>query len=963
MNMDIDPLQSETDELSQKSEALRALSNGSISSSISELSVSSRVLPSEKDFHFYYNFEEFKVPIDEIGAKSQLMLQQINSAKQLWGGRAIEFPEDVDDEAYDWLVNVNDEVIEKFDVSVDEFSRLRKAEEEAAKATPMVDDNGFQLVCGKKKKGLGVGGMREKEETVASPAVRVVERDRKTEGPKQKVPFHIATIRRPQEEHNILVNNSNQPFQHVWLERSDDDLRFIHPLEKLSVCDFVDCNIESLEPVKPPPLESTPFKMVEEVKDLKELAAKLRSVTEFAVDLEHNQYRSFQGLTCLMQISTRTEDFVVDTLKLRIHVGPYLREIFKDPTKKKVMHGADRDIAWLQRDFGIYVCNLFDTGQASRVLQMERYSLEHLLQHFCGVTANKQYQNADWRLRPLPHEMLRYAREDTHYLLYIFDLMRIRLLSESTDSDNSKMLVHEVYQRSYDICKQLYEKELLTDTSYLHIYGVQAANLNAQQLSIVAGLYEWRDAIARAEDESTGYILPNKILLEIAKQMPLTTNKLRHFVKSKHPYVDRNLGSVVNIIRHSVQNSSSFEAVAQQLKEAQIQMALELNNAGTDMSCAQTASDNNGEGSDGSQHEHAPAHVQSINETLKVTDKAFTPRKNRCGILVKDVHQNGNMSKEANGSTIPESQREHLLFSSQKNDSALSGKVAETTVQLLKKPGRAFGALLGSSSVKKKTDHRKDEDKLEQIKSSVNLPFYSFSHREQDLKQAPKEAPELNRTSNAQLIGESSDPDLSKSEDIILLNGDQQLIQAPEQPNRISEATEEFPVASASNAKLDDVIFLDSDSNDEESADDRLAQNQIHLNTNNHQVASEPEVVVLDEDEDDDEGNEPISLSELSSSFQKCLQPGNQDQASKQKKDSEETCSLQFKPFDYEAARKEVNFQGVAQKESKSGDNDNNRFGKKKVVTDRSKNDEELLPQGKRRQAFPASGNRSATFK
>lgn len=27
------------------------------------------------------------------------------------------------------------------------------------------------------------------------------------------------------------------------------------------------------------------------------------------------------------------------------------------------MHGADRDIIWLQRDFSIYVCNLFDTGQ------------------------------------------------------------------------------------------------------------------------------------------------------------------------------------------------------------------------------------------------------------------------------------------------------------------------------------------------------------------------------------------------------------------------------------------------------------------------------------------------------------------------------------------------------------------------------------------------------------------------
>ncbi|KAL0287075.1 UNVERIFIED_CONTAM: protein RRP6-like 2, partial [Sesamum angustifolium] len=81
------------------------------------------------------------------------------------------------------------------------------------------------------------------------------------------------------------------------------------------------------------------------------------------VDLEHNQYRSFQGLTCLMQISTRTEDFIIDTPRLRVQIGPHLREVFKDPTKRKALHGADRDIVWLQRDFGIYVCNMFDTGQ------------------------------------------------------------------------------------------------------------------------------------------------------------------------------------------------------------------------------------------------------------------------------------------------------------------------------------------------------------------------------------------------------------------------------------------------------------------------------------------------------------------------------------------------------------------------------------------------------------------------
>jgi ribonuclease D len=53
--------------------------------------------------------------------------------------------------------------------------------------------------------------------------------------------------------------------------------------------------------------------------------------------VEYNHFRSFQGLTCLMQISTRTEDFIVDTLKLRKYLGERLREAFQDPTKKKVL--------------------------------------------------------------------------------------------------------------------------------------------------------------------------------------------------------------------------------------------------------------------------------------------------------------------------------------------------------------------------------------------------------------------------------------------------------------------------------------------------------------------------------------------------------------------------------------------------------------------------------------------------
>lgn len=52
--------------------------------------------------------------------------------------------------------------------------------------------------------------------------------------------------------------------------------------------------------------------------------------------------------------------------------------------------------------------------------------------------------------------------------------------------------------------------------------------------------------------------------------MPVTTSKLRRLLKSKHPYVERNLGPVVNIIKHSILNAAAFDAAAQHLKEGRI---------------------------------------------------------------------------------------------------------------------------------------------------------------------------------------------------------------------------------------------------------------------------------------------------------------------------------------------------------------------------------------------------------
>ncbi|KAH9728583.1 protein RRP6-like 2 [Citrus sinensis] len=891
---------SDQDEQSRAQKAAQLTSP--LSSSLSNLSSSSRSIPSNQDFHFFYNFPEFNQPVQEIANQSQLLLQSIGSSEIF--NQPINFPDEVDiSDAYDWLVDVNDNVFERMDVSFDEFSKARGENGEGDG-----NEGGFQLVYGKnKKKGDIVGGS-------APASVKV--KDRKE---KSKVPFHVPTITKPQEEYKIVVNNANQPFQHVWLQKSEDSGRFIHPLDNLSVLDFVDKDIGDVEAVKPPSLEQTPFKLVEEVKDLKELAAKLKSVDEFAVDLEHNQYRSFLGLTCLMQISTRTEDFVVDTLKLRVQVGPYLREVFKDPTKKKIE----------------ILCGFNGT-----------------LAYICAICLTQdRYQNADWRVRPLPDEMLRYAREDTHYLLYIYDIMKIKLSSMPKESENSDTPLTEVYKRSYDVCRQLYEKELLSENSYLHIYGLQGAGLNAQQLAVVAGLCEWRDVIARADDESTGYVLPNRTLIEIAKQLPTTAAKLRRLLKSKHSYIERYMGPVLSIIQNSMQNAANFEAIAQKLKEERMEVASEE----TEVLVLDTSSNlkipNVGresvDGVDalvGTTMPHPPAYTQLKQEPPKVGSSVAELDRNGLGSFAHPGEAIASENKEASHISTLSSSGLSRDLNACKSPSARV--VTEAAVQALKKPNRGFGALLGNPK-RKFGGEKKDKEamKLEQIKSSVNLPFHSIFARDEQLKPVDVMKSEPNK------------PDLPFPSSF---GSGEQTKPIIEESNRVTVVSQSEEPAPAARPDTEDIITLEDDIDEEE-------QNLGNLETANAPGEDGSAGSALEMGKQD----ETMSLSDLSTSFQECFHSANNNRKPGKPERSEEPSGfLQFQPFDFEAARKQIEF-GEDAKEKSAGVDGNKRkpvnSGDKKKVSavDRAQKDDgtKELSQGRRRSAFPATGNRSATFR
>lgn len=105
--------------------------------------------------------------------------------------------------------------------------------------------------------------------------------------------------------------------------------------------------------------------------------------------------------------------------------------------------------------------------------------------------------------------MLHYAREDTHYLLYVYDKLRNELLSRGNAQHN---LLHAVYTRSRDVCLQRYERPVYSRESAIALYRKHQRPLNPTQLAVYYALHEWRDAMARREDESTNYILPNHMV-------------------------------------------------------------------------------------------------------------------------------------------------------------------------------------------------------------------------------------------------------------------------------------------------------------------------------------------------------------------------------------------------------------------------------------------------------------------
>ncbi|KAK4577279.1 hypothetical protein RGQ29_027699 [Quercus rubra] len=396
---------------------------------------------------------------------------------------------------------------------------------------------------------------------------------------------HCQNQKKPQHAFKrVLADNSYSPFKHLKKlhdSPNENDLNS-HPYEAeiTALLDNPGLEFSFINEFTDLKMSET-YTWVETETQLKELVDVLSKERVFSVDTEQHSLRSFLGFTALIQISTQKEDYLVDTIALHDAMS-IIRPVFADPSICKVFHGSDNDILWLQRDFHIYVVNLFDTAKACEVLSKPQKSLAYLLETYCGVTTNKLLQREDWRQRPLSNEMVQYARIDAHYLLYIANCLIAELKQQENEiscPDDKFHFVLEASRRSNMTCLQLYTKDVegfpgesaasSLSSRHLNGQGGVSSNFETKFPDLVRRLCAWRDLMARLHDESLRYVLSDQAIVALADRAPMTTTEVcntinqadlnvdlsfHSFLPSPSPVVCSHLDDVCSLLQYKIGN-------------------------------------------------------------------------------------------------------------------------------------------------------------------------------------------------------------------------------------------------------------------------------------------------------------------------------------------------------------------------------------------------------------------------
>jgi ribonuclease D len=170
-----------------------------------------------------------------------------------------------------------------------------------------------------------------------------------------------------------------------------------------------------------------------------------------------------------------------------------------------VLHAASQDLPCLA-EIGYRPRELFDTELAGRLLGYPRVALGTMLDEILGFRLAKEHSAADWSIRPLPTEMLKYAALDVEILTELRDA-----LADQLDAEGKTEWARQEFAAIAAAPPPPPRTDPWRRTSGIHKVRTR------RSLAVVRELWQERDEVAREADLSPRRVLADQAIIEAAR--------------------------------------------------------------------------------------------------------------------------------------------------------------------------------------------------------------------------------------------------------------------------------------------------------------------------------------------------------------------------------------------------------------------------------------------------------------
>jgi ribonuclease D len=238
-----------------------------------------------------------------------------------------------------------------------------------------------------------------------------------------------------------------------------------------------------------------------------ELAEQARADGRLGLDTEFVSERRYRPLLCLVQIVVGDRVEILDPLA-DLDPSP-LAAVLADRAIEVVLHAGRQDVALLKRSWNTEISNIFDTQVAAGFAGYGAQSgYDSLVRSLLGVSAKGAEGFSRWDRRPLTAEQIEYARADVEHLLPMTDALQERLRESGR------------LEWAQEECRGLEAASDERTPSEQFARLPRVRRLSKRQRAVALTLVGWRQELAREVDRPASSILPDHVLVEVARRQP-----------------------------------------------------------------------------------------------------------------------------------------------------------------------------------------------------------------------------------------------------------------------------------------------------------------------------------------------------------------------------------------------------------------------------------------------------------